>query len=425
MAATPNPSAANLQLSLLAARVFTPGSAINEKDLFAGRINQIRRIVDSVNQTGMHAVLYGEPGVGKTSLSNVCAEFLRGMKNIEVIAPKINCVTSDNFSSIWKKVFADIEITKKTESAGFLPQEKEQVSSILDDLPEITPDVVARTLDSLGRKFLVVTVIDEFDRIANEAVKREMADTIKMMSDYQARATLLLVGVADSVDELIQEHRSIERALLQIHMPRMERGELEEIIRNGLERLTMTIDAKALKEIVSLAKGLPYFVHLLGLHACRHALDMGEMKITPKHLQAAIKEALDGAQQTMRSAYHQATVSARKETIHRHVLLACALAKTDDFGYFTASSVIEPISVVRKKPYQLPYFAQHLKDFSDDKRGRILQQTGEPHNRRYRFRNPMMQPFVIMKGLSDKLIDALTLEKFGQIKISGVVSNGH
>lgn len=428
MAVTSTPSAENLQLSLLAARVFTPGSAINEKDLFAGRINQIRRIVDSVNQTGMHAVLYGEPGVGKTSLSNVCAEFLRGIKtkNIDVIAPKINCVTSDDYTSIWKKVFADIEITEKTEGPGFLPQEKEQVSSIIDSLPEqIAPDVVVKTLDSLGRKFLVVAVIDEFDRIADEAVKREMADTIKMMSDYQARATLLLVGVADSVDELIQEHQSIERALLQIHMPRMERAELEEIIQNGLERLTMTIDSKALEEIISLAKGLPYFVHLLGLHTCRRALDMGEKKITQKHLQTAIREALDGAQQTMRSAYHQATVSTRKETIHRHVLLACALAKTDDFGYFTASSVIEPVSLIRKKSYQLPYFAQHLKDFSDQKRGQILQQTGEPHSRRYRFRNPMMQPFVIMKGLSDGLIDALTLGQFGQIKISDGGANGH
>jgi Cdc6-like AAA superfamily ATPase len=427
MAVETFPSADNLQLSLLAARVFTPGSAINEKDLFAGRINQIRRIVDAVNQTGMHAVLYGEPGVGKTSLSNVCAEFLRGIKtkDIDVIAPKINCVTTDNFSTIWKKVFADVEITKRTQGVGFLAQGTERATSLLDDLPEkITPDLVVRTLDTLGRKFLVVAVIDEFDRIADDAAKREMADTIKMMSDYQARATLLLVGVADSVDELIQEHQSIERALLQIHMPRMVRVELEEIIENGLDRLTMKIDPKALKEIISLAKGLPYFVHLLGLHACRRALDSGEKKIMQKHLQAAIKEALDGAQQTMRSAYHQATASTRKETIHRHVLLACALAKTDDFGYFTASSVVEPISLVRNKPYQLLYFAQHLKDFSDEKRGRILQQTGEPHNRRYRFRNPMMQPFVIMKGLSDRLINAPALEKFGQIKISDASGDG-
>jgi Cdc6-like AAA superfamily ATPase len=343
-----------------------------------------------------------------------------------VLAPRINCITSDDYPSILRKVFGEIEITKKSKGAGFFPQEKEEVLSILDELPaQITPDVVMATLNSLGRNFLVIVVIDEFDRISSDVVKREMADTIKMLSDHQTKATILLVGVADSVVELIQEHRSIERALLQIHMPRMERDELEEIIKNGLERLTMTIEPKALKEIVSLAKGLPYFVHLLGLHAARRALDLDEKKVTQKHLQAAITEALDGAQQTMRSAYHQATVSVRKETIHRHVLLGCALAKTDDFGYFTATSVVDPLSVIRQKSYQLPYFAQHLKDFSEEKRGKILQQVGEPHNRRYRFRNPMMQPFVIMKGLSDGLVDAQTLEKLGQIRISDHASTAH
>lgn len=409
----------NFQLALLATKVFTPGSAVNEKDLFAGRIRQIRRVVDFVSQTGLHVVLYGEPGVGKTSLANVCAAILAGLGSTDILAPKINCITSDDYPSIWRKAFSEIEITKKSKGAGFLQNENEEVLSITDELPDaITPDVVMGTLKSLGRNFPVVIIFDEFDRILSDVVRREMADTIKMLSDHQTRATILLVGVADLVIELIKEHQSIERALVQIHMPRMEKDELEQIIKNGLDRLTMTIEPRALKEIVSLAKGLPYFVHLLGLHAARRALDLGEKKVTQKHLQAAITEGLDGSQQTMRSAYHQATVSVRKETIHKHVLLGCALAKTDDFGYFTATSVVDPLSVIRKKSYRLPYFAQHLKDFCSEKRWKILQQAGEPHSRRYRFRNPMMQPFIIMRGLADKLVDAPTLERLGQIKIS-------
>jgi hypothetical protein len=210
-----------------------------------------------------------------------------------------------------------------------------------------------------------------------------------MLSDHQARPTLLLVGVADSVTELIEEHQSVERALVQIHMPRMDKDELEEIMTNGLERLSMSIADDALNEIVSLAKGLPYFVHLLGLHTVRRALDNNERKVTTGYLNDAIKDALDGAQQTMRTAYHTATASVRKDTIHKHVLLSCALAKTDDFGYFTASSVTNPLSIIRNKHYLLPYFAPHLKEFSSKKKGRILQQTGEPYSRMYRFRNPM------------------------------------
>jgi Cdc6-like AAA superfamily ATPase len=279
-------------------------------------------------------------------------------------------------------------------------------------------------LSDVARKHLLVVIIDEFDRIAQDDVRREMADTIKMLSDYQTKATILLVGVADSVNELIREHHSIERALMQIHMPRMTKDELEEIIQNGLDKLKMSADRNTLNEIVSLAKGLPYFVHLLGLHASRKALDANQKRITTSHLEGAIKEALDGAQQTMRTAYHRATKSVRKGTIHKHVLLACSLAKTDEFGYFNASAVASPLSIIRDKKYEVPYFAQHLRDFSDESRGKILQQTGEPYNKLYRFKNPMMQPFIIMNGLSDQLVTPKVLQQFGQITISDDLSSG-
>jgi Cdc6-like AAA superfamily ATPase len=417
------PNVENFQLALLASKVFTPGAAINEKDLFAGRIRQIRRIVDAVSQTGQHAALYGEPGVGKTSLANVCAAFLTGMGS-SVLAPIVNCVTTDTFSSIWQKVFSEIELTKRTQTPGFFATDRIDTFSVADRVAsDIRPDIVMNVLNQLGSSHVTIIIIDEFDRIRSSSVRREMADTIKMLSDHQAKATLLLLGVADSVTELIEEHQSVERALDQIHMPRMNKEELEEIMINGLERLSMSIAGDALNEIVSLAKGLPYFVHLLGLHTARKALDNNERKVTTAFLKDAIKEALDNAQQTMRTAYHKATASVRKDTINKHVLLSCALAKTDDFGYFTASSVTNPLSIVRDKHYELPYFAEHLGGFCTEKKGRILQQTGEPYSRLYRFKNPMMQPFVIMKGLSDGIVTPSTLQQFGQIKISDEASS--
>ena len=418
------PNVENFRLSLLAGKVFTPGAAINEKSLFAGRLKQIRRIVDTVSQTGLHAVLYGEPGVGKTSLANVCSEFLSGI-DTNILAPKINCVTADTFSSIWRKVFSEVAITKKVRGAGFHPIERDSNVLLSDQLPDvIRPDHVMAALNELSHHYVTIIIIDEFDRIHHQSVRKEMADTVKMLSDHQTRATLLLVGVADAVTDLISEHQSIERALLQIHMPRMEQDELEEIISTGLDKLTMSIDVQTVAEIVSLAKGLPYFVHLLCLHAARKALDTNESKINTGHLEGAVKEALDGAQQTMRTSYHRATTSVRKETIHKHVLLACALAKTDEFGYFSAASVVNPLTIIREKHYEIPYFAQHLREFSDERRGRILQMLGEPHGRLYRFKNRMMQPFVIMKGLSDNLVTPEILQSFGQITISDDPSNG-
>jgi DNA-binding NtrC family response regulator len=49
-----------------AGTVFTPSAPINDKALFAGRIDQVRQVMDAVSQRGRHAVIYGERGVGKT-----------------------------------------------------------------------------------------------------------------------------------------------------------------------------------------------------------------------------------------------------------------------------------------------------------------------------------------------------------------------
>ena len=48
--------------------VFQPSSPINSEKLFCGRARQVRAVCDAINQRGRHAIIFGSPGVGKTSL---------------------------------------------------------------------------------------------------------------------------------------------------------------------------------------------------------------------------------------------------------------------------------------------------------------------------------------------------------------------
>jgi Cdc6-like AAA superfamily ATPase len=94
-------------LSFQTGSVFTPGAPINEKDLFAGRQGQVEKIIDAVSQRGCHAILYGERGVGKTSLSNMISAFLAN--RTAFVISRTNCDISDSFSSLWMKALKDIE----------------------------------------------------------------------------------------------------------------------------------------------------------------------------------------------------------------------------------------------------------------------------------------------------------------------------
>ena len=108
------------------------------------------------------------------------------------------------------------------------------------------------------------------------------------MSDHAVNATVVLVGVADSVDELIAAHASVERALSQILMPRMTRGELTKVVTRGLDTLGMKIDQPAMNRITSLSQGLPHYAHLVAQQSALEAVGSSKPRIELPHANRAI-----------------------------------------------------------------------------------------------------------------------------------------
>ena len=56
------------------AEAFSPSAPIDHQALFAGRMSQMTDVLNAIGQKGQHAVLYGERGVGKTSLAWVLSQ---------------------------------------------------------------------------------------------------------------------------------------------------------------------------------------------------------------------------------------------------------------------------------------------------------------------------------------------------------------
>lgn len=364
-----------------------------------------------MGQAGQHAIVFGERGVGKTSLANVISQFT--VAEGTIIAPVVNCDATDSFSRLWHKIFRRIGGMRTTKPIGLTAQEVEKPFSATELLKgeRITPDEVERVLTEISGDALVILVIDEFDRL-KKFPRRTLADTIKTLSDHAVHATIVLVGVADSVDQLIDEHQSVERALVQIPMPRMSPQEIASILVNGLKQLEMTIEEGARKRIGLLAQGLPHYAHLMGLHAARAAIDARSTIVKAGHLNAAIRTAIEDTQQSIRSAYVAAILSARKDNLFADVLLSCALARTNELGYFAAQDVRERLCEIRKRDYQIATFAQHLNDFSSLKRDHILTKKGPTRRIRYRFTDPLMQPFVVMQGSANGKVTPEQLERF-------------
>ena len=71
--------------------------------------------------------------------------------------------------------------------------------------------------------------------------------------------------------------------------------------------------------------------------------------------------------------------------------------------------VREPLNRVTNKQYGIPQFVGHLKKFVSD-RGPVLQGVGEQWKRRYRFYDPLMRPYVVLKGIDAGLIDEKAID---------------
>jgi Cdc6-like AAA superfamily ATPase len=221
-------------------------------------------------------ILYGERGVGKTSLANVLSEIFAD-RNLKVLsAVKINCNTSDDFSSLWSSIFRELAA-------------KESSVDIAEEVPS-DPEGVRYALERLDQDWLIV--IDELDRLENDEALLLLADTIKTLSDHSVGVTLVLVGVADSIDELIGDHQSVERALTQVQMPRMSVDELEEIVDKGVDQLSLKVRPEAKQRIARLSEGLPHYTHLLSLHAAQQAVADDRNTINLPDVERAIGEAV-------------------------------------------------------------------------------------------------------------------------------------
>ena len=390
------------------AEAFRPAAPINRRDLFAGRASQIADVFSIVSQPGQHAIIYGERGVGKTSLGLVADELLRAAN---VLTAWATCDASDNFSSVWEKALGEIGVTTTKQAIGFgerVDESTEPLSRLLASR-EVTPHTVQRALQQTSRQRAIAIFIDEFDRFQDPGGRVLFADTIKALSDRVVSSTVVLIGVADSVGELIREHRSVERALVQIQMPRMSTSELVEIATKGIAAARMTIAGAAVARIAALSQGLPHYTHLLTQLAAQAALGKRRAHVGVRDVDAAVTRAMERAQQSIVESYREA-VTGTSGSIYPQVVLACALAEEDEFGFFASSDVREPLSRILQKPSRTSTYARHLEELSSESHGAILQKSGSAGTARYRFVNPLLQPYIAMRGIAQGFVRASDLQ---------------
>lgn len=404
------------ELATRAGTVFHPRTPINSREFFAGRWEQLMTISDSVAQAGLHIVIFGERGVGKTSLANVIDPLLQvleqdatGKNPSPRLVVKVNTHDGDLLAGVWRRALDEVYWQEDRPTMGFsIETVKERVSLRtalnVSDAPSI--DEIRRTLAVLRRS---VFIFDEFDR-AVESLGKSFTDLLKVLSDYAVDTTVVIVGVSDTIDNLVRDHASIGRSVVQIQLPRMNEKELSDILDKASKALNVTFSEEARSLVVRMSQGLPHYTHLIGLHSVREAAKRHSKRVEAPDVRASFATAVQHAIQSIRDKYLQSIHSAHKDALYSKVLLACASAAStakDALGYFHPSDVLRPIRLVLKRPnVEIATFQKHVNEFCEDDRGPVLERSGSPRAYKYRFCDPLLPPFIFMNAVSDDLIDA-------------------
>src|SRR5882672_7916322 len=160
--------------------VFRPGTPIDKQQLFAGRLDQVNDVLNGALQPGRHVIMFGERGVGKTSLAKFVSEAIKANHGYRLLnCGTVNCETTDNFNSLWRKIFRELFYSDTSQEAGFKSQRELNEAPIESILPnrELHGDDVRYMLTQVKEHTLIV--IDELDRLVHAPSRARLADTIK------------------------------------------------------------------------------------------------------------------------------------------------------------------------------------------------------------------------------------------------------
>jgi Archaeal ATPase. len=378
--------------------VFTPHKPISKVDLLFGRQDEVRKLVETLNTPGQHVLLYGERGVGKSSLSNIVAEVLWVAVTPKQFAK--SCDQSDTFETIMleplREVGADLTLTEMTERSSNARQTGFKLNAF-DIAKERNRELVAtyKTVGSLSPSSVAVAirdlrgflVIDEADAITDPNDRRKIAELIKHLSDSGSPFKLMVVGIAETGSELTAAHPSVQRCLKETKLARMTDTELRQIVVSGAEKLKLKFTQPVINSIVRLSAGYPHFTHLLALKCAEEAINERRKEIQPHHLIDALKLATADAEGTLKRIYDDATRS-HVSTAYRDILMAAASLSTEEFSASDLRGAYERTTGHSITQGSLNNYFTRL--ISKDESA-ILRRTAQGV---YRFQDPRMSSYI-------------------------------
>jgi hypothetical protein len=283
-----------------------------------GRQNELNRIEKALFMPGRHIFIYGDRGVGKSSLAATVANQYQSAESEYI---DVSCSPDATLSSVVANIAyqsvnasrihkiknrnalsADLKYLKADRiSESTLHDLHKEIHTLLDAVE------VLREVASFHSNNPIV-VIDEFDRMQSSAERNLFADLLKHLGDKNIDIKFIFTGVGKSLDELLGAHQSAIRQLETIELPKLGWEARWDIVINALREFQIEISRDIYIRIAAVSDGYPYYVHLITEKLLWHLFEQPMMvtKITWNDYYAALRDAIDSISAELKRPYEMA-----------------------------------------------------------------------------------------------------------------------
>lgn len=299
-------------------RFLTPAKPISDPEHLKGRSDALRKIARAFSVDGRQVFIFGDRGIGKTSLAQTAAT-LHQTSDAHPI--KVGCSKSTTLfevvRDISQRAVSEARGRKRSISLGSLSvglhglslEFRQQVDQ--GNVP--TPTSLNQAISLLKYTLSMhskqpVLLIDEFDQIRDNEQIKNFADFMKQVADQDLNARIIYCGIGGNIESLIGEHYSADRYIAPVELQRINVGGLLDIINDVIDAMDLKIHKNMSFRICQISDGFPYYVHLLMEKILWEVFDDEKpmVNIQPRHFDAGVSVGISDAQTSLKLIYNNA-----------------------------------------------------------------------------------------------------------------------
>ena len=255
------------------ASVVNPATPIRSIEHLKGRDEQLREIERALFQNGRHIFVFGDRGVGKSSLAATAAYQYQSSDGEPIFV-------SGSPDESFRSIIANIAIqalrrskfehrrTNESRSIRFRGVEwtaEHEVSTadLCDQIRTIGDATELLKQVSLKHSIRPAVILDEFDTIPNAEERAKFTALLKQLADQTVNIRFFITGIGQSCRELLGASRSAIRQLATIELSRLGFEGRREIVQDAADAFELGLDDNVNWRIALISDGFPYYVHLL------------------------------------------------------------------------------------------------------------------------------------------------------------------